>query len=128
MNAKIKLFDIQHSLFDIRYLFVYFTFSFFFFTIQIQRMGRWSYCSIWFYSQSPPTYSVLLCGHTPAYELTVSKQTLGDKYWQQHYHYPVIGYSFIYINLKNDEQLGTGSVLSPHQFYAKQAAQVYALF
>lgn len=56
----------------------------------------------------------LVRGHTPAYELTVSKQTFGAKYWQQHYHYPVIGYSFIYINLKNDEQLGTALALYPH--------------
>lgn len=56
----------------------------------------------------------LVRGHTPAYELTVSKQTFGDKYWQQHYHYPVIGYSFIYINLSNNEQLGSAFAFYPH--------------
>lgn len=56
----------------------------------------------------------LVRGHTPAYELTLSKKTLGDKYWQQHFHYPVIGYSFIYINLKNNDQLGSAFAIYPH--------------
>lgn len=56
----------------------------------------------------------LVRGHTPAFELTVSKQTFGNQFWQQHYHYPVIGYSFMFINLKNDTQLGNAFALFPH--------------
>lgn len=56
----------------------------------------------------------LVRGHTPAFELTLSKQTFGKKYWQQHYHYPVVGYSFLFINLKNDEQLGNAFGVFPH--------------
>ncbi len=56
----------------------------------------------------------LVRGHTPAYEITVSKQTFGDKYWQQHYKYPVIGYSFIFIDLRNNDQLGSAFAIYPH--------------
>lgn len=115
MNAKIKA--VRYSLFDIRYsLLVIFIFLFHFSFPQTKSNG-WSVgatAQYGFILSHRYNMGHLVRGHTPAYELTVSKQTYGDKYWQQHYRYPVIGYSFIYINLKNAEQLGTALAFYPH--------------
>lgn len=56
----------------------------------------------------------LVKGHLPAFELSVSKQKFGEKYWQQHYRYPVVGYSLLIIDLENPDVLGTAIAIFPH--------------
>ena len=115
MNSEIK--TNRYSTFLVRYsIFFLFIFSSYFSFSQSKYNGWGIGASIHygFILSHRHNMGHLVRGHTPAYEVTVSKQTFGDKYWQQHYRYPVIGYSFIYINLKNNEQLGSAFAFYPH--------------
>lgn len=115
MNTKIKV--VRYSTFIVRFSIFSFLIFFSHFSFSQSKSNGWrigANAHYGFILSHRHNMGHLVRGHTPAYELTVSKQTFGDKYWQQHYHYPVIGYSFIYINLKNDEQLGTALAFYPH--------------
>ena len=53
-------------------------------------------------------------GHTKAYELSFFKQTSSNKQWQQLYNYPKLGFSFIYLDLANPQQLGSSFGFFPY--------------
>ncbi len=115
MNAEIK--NIRYSTFLARYSLFFSLLFFSHFSFSQSKSNGWSVganIQYGFILSHRHNMGHLVRGHTPAYELTVSKQTFGKKYWQQHFHYPVIGYSFVYINLKNNDQLGTAFALFPH--------------
>lgn len=60
-----------------------------------------------------PEMNVLLKGHFPAYEFSIGKQTLGNKYWQYRMGYPRFGLSFWYADLANAEILGEAYAFYP---------------
>jgi hypothetical protein len=51
--------------------------------------------------------------HTKSFELSIEKNTDGNRIWQQLYHYPTIGLKYLYIDLGNPQQLGIGQALIP---------------
>lgn len=56
----------------------------------------------------------LIKGHTRMLEMVYSKPTYGNKAWQQIYHYPSLGVSFLYADLANPKQLGNVTAVFPH--------------
>lgn len=55
----------------------------------------------------------LVNGHTFATELNFAIPTHGEKKWERIYHYPEIGFTFVYLNLANPKELGNGYSLYP---------------
>ncbi len=114
---------VQHSTFNIRYsiffLFLFFSQS----SFSQSKSNGWSIganIQYGFILSHRHNMGHLVRGHTPAYEITVSKQKFGDKYWQQHFRYPIVGYSLVFIDLKNDDQLGTAFAIFPHISFSQK--------
>ncbi len=55
----------------------------------------------------------LVKGHILGGELSVIRNTDGEKQWQRIYHYPEMGITFFYIDLANPEQLGKAYAVYP---------------
>jgi len=51
--------------------------------------------------------------HMPAFEISVTKDTYGKKYWERLHNYPIIGLSFFYSSLGNNPALGQVYALYP---------------
>lgn len=56
----------------------------------------------------------LVKGPSTGFELSIEKQTLGEKSWHQFFNYPETGVSFTYINLGNKEMMGSIFALHPY--------------
>ena len=48
----------------------------------------------------------LIKGHPSGISLNFSRNSYGDKAWEQRYGYPTLSASLSYYNLKNDDELG----------------------
>jgi hypothetical protein len=53
----------------------------------------------------------LVTGHTSGFQISFQRQTDGSKWWQVVHGYPQTGFSYIYLNLANDELLGDANAL-----------------
>ena len=51
----------------------------------------------------------LVKGHIPAFEISLSRQTSDNQFWEQLYNYPAIGVSFLHFNLANPDVLGNAN-------------------
>jgi hypothetical protein len=58
-----------------------------------------------------PKIEHIVTGHTSGFEISLQKQTDGNKWWQVVHGYPQTGFSFIHLDLGNDEVLGTANAL-----------------
>src|SRR5436853_7372771 len=47
-----------------------------------------------------------LVRHTYGFEISLSRQTIGKKLWQQYYRYPQTGFSYIFLDFNNPDVLG----------------------
>jgi hypothetical protein len=53
----------------------------------------------------------IVTGHTSGFEISFQKQTDGSKWWQVVHHYPQTGFSFIHLNLANEDLLGDANAV-----------------
>ena len=72
---------------------------------------RFHYGFIWNFSDK---VSHLANQHMPAFEIDVTKQTNGNKSWQQEYRYPQVGYSLYYFSFDPAKPVGNSLVLLIH--------------
>ena len=72
---------------------------------------RIHYGFIWNFS---PEVSHLANQHMPAFELNLTKQTKGNKSWQQEYKYPQVGYSLYYYAFDPSKSVGNALGLLIH--------------
>lgn len=61
-----------------------------------------------------PIVTEIIEGHSFIYEVSFYKNTTGNKAWQQLFNYPKIGISAMYINLGNDDELGSSFGIFPY--------------
>jgi hypothetical protein len=54
-----------------------------------------------------PRMEHLVTGHTKGLQLTLGKQTTGEKEWNNIYNFPQTGFTFIYLDFANPERLGS---------------------
>ncbi|MCG3165227.1 MAG: hypothetical protein POELPBGB_00989 [Bacteroidia bacterium] len=114
MNDTIK--DIRCTTYIFRFSFLFLFIFFIHSSFAQSNLNGWSIgadAQYGFILSHRHSMGHLVRGHTPSFQITVSKQTIGNKYWQQHFRYPIIGYSFLFIDLKNNDQLGNAFALYP---------------
>lgn len=58
--------------------------------------------------------SHLIKGHVRSGELSIEKETSGDKFWQYKWRYPRVGLTYFFADLANPSQLGYAMALFPH--------------
>jgi hypothetical protein len=73
--------------------------------------SRVHYGFIWNFSEE---VSHLANQHMPAFELNLTKQTKGNKSWQQEYNYPQVGYSLYYYVFDPKKPVGNALGLLAH--------------
>jgi len=61
-----------------------------------------------------PTMEYITEQHVSKIELSIEKNTFGNKDWHQHHGFPRIGLSFTYFNFNNEKHLGKGYSLYPY--------------
>lgn len=66
-----------------------------------------------FIARHHPEMNVLTDSHFPVFELTLSKQTFGDKIWEQIYNYPEIGISYWQSSFASSKIMGSAYALYP---------------
>ena len=47
-----------------------------------------------------------LVGHTDGFEISLSRQSTGEKMWHQYYRYPHSGFTYVFLDFNNPEKLG----------------------
>ncbi|MEN8119855.1 MAG: acyloxyacyl hydrolase [Bacteroidota bacterium] len=70
--------------------------------------SKFQYGFIW---QHRPTIKDIIGGNIKVFDISIGKQTYGQKYWEQLYRYPNYGFGYYFIDLGNPEELGQANAL-----------------
>jgi len=70
--------------------------------------SKYQYGFIW---QHRPSLMEVIDDNIHIFDISLAKQTSGEKSWQQLYNYPVYGFGYYFVNLGNPEELGLASAI-----------------
>ncbi len=70
--------------------------------------SKFQYGFIW---QHKPSLEEIIGGNIKVFDVSIGKQTYGEKYWEQLYRYPSYGFGYYYADLGNQEELGQVNAL-----------------
>lgn len=70
--------------------------------------SKFQYGFIW---QHKPTLKEIIGGNIKVFDISIGKQTYGQKYWEQLYRYPSYGFGYYFVDLGNPEELGQANAL-----------------
>ncbi len=70
--------------------------------------SKFQYGFIW---QHKPSLEEIIGGNIKVFDISIGKQTYGEKYWEQLYRYPSYGFGYYYVDLGNPEELGHANAL-----------------
>lgn len=70
--------------------------------------SKFQYGFIW---QHKPSLEEIIGGNIKVFDISLAKQTFGEKYWEQLYRYPVYGLGYTFVDFGNPEDLGLANAL-----------------
>ncbi len=69
---------------------------------------KFQYGFIW---QHRPTLKEIIEGNIKVFDISIGKQTFGQKFWEQLYRYPGYGFGYCFVDLGNASELGQANAL-----------------
>lgn len=70
--------------------------------------SKFQYGFIW---QHRPSIKEIIGGNIKIFDISIGKQTYGEKYWEQLYRYPNYGLGYTFVDLGNPEELGRANAI-----------------